>query len=173
VTRSPLADAFGHHIWATLQILDACEPLTSEQLDATVVGIYGSLITTLRHLVASDRSYLELLSEGAVEEVDEETLDLAAMRAVIEENGPIWQEVIAGDIDPERIVVRRRDDGSTSSAPLGVRLAQVTQHGTDHRSQICTVLTSLGIQPPEIDVWDYAEVDGRLGQTPPTDSAAG
>jgi uncharacterized damage-inducible protein DinB len=166
VSRSPLADAFGHNTWATLRILDACQSLSAEQLDAAVVGIYGSILTTLRHLVASDRSYLELLSDGAVEDVDEETLDLASMRAVIEANDPIWQEVIGGDIDPERVVVRHRDDGSESSAPLGVRLAQVIHHGTDHRSQICTVLTSIGIQPPEIDVWDYAEQDGRLGQVP-------
>ena len=30
MTRSLLADAFGHHVWATLQLLDACLPLTEE-----------------------------------------------------------------------------------------------------------------------------------------------
>ena len=65
-------------------------------------------------------------------------------------------------------VVRHRDDGSTSSAPLGVRLAQVIHHGTDHRSQICTDLTAIGVTPPEIDVWDYADSEGRLSETPPT-----
>jgi uncharacterized damage-inducible protein DinB len=75
---------------------------------------------------------------------------------------------VAGDLDPERPVTRLRDDGSTSTAPLGVRLAQVLHHGTDHRSQVCTALTSLGIEPPLIDVWDYAESQGRLVETPPT-----
>ena len=40
-------------------------------------------------------------------------------------------------------------------------------HGTDHRSQICTALTSLGVDPPSIDVWDFAALDGRLVEFPP------
>jgi uncharacterized damage-inducible protein DinB len=28
-------------------------------------------------------------------------------------------------------------------------------HGSDHRSQICTALTTLGIEPPKIDVMSY------------------
>jgi uncharacterized damage-inducible protein DinB len=55
--------------------------------------------------------------------------------------------------------IRRRDDGSESHATAGIRLAQAIHHGTDHRSQVCTALTTLGIEPPAIDVWDYAWVD--------------
>ncbi len=50
---------------------------------------------------------------------------------------------------------------------MGVRLAQALHHGTDHRSQICTGLTTLGVEPPAIDVWDFAEQDGRLFEVPP------
>ena len=46
--------------------------------------------------------------------------------------------------------------------PAGIRLAQAVHHGTDHRSQICTGLTTLGIEPPEIDVWAFAWSQGRL-----------
>ena len=44
---------------------------------------------------------------------------------------------------------------------MGLRLAQVVHHGTDHRSQVCTALTSFGITPPEIDLWAYGEATGR------------
>jgi len=60
------------------------------------------------------------------------------------------------------MVVRRRDDGSESHAPLGIRIAQVIHHGTDHRSQVCTALTNLGIEPPAIDAWDFGWENGRL-----------
>ena len=33
---------------------------------------------------------------------------------------------------------------------------------------MCTALTTLGIEPPEIDVWAYAWKDGRLAETEPT-----
>jgi uncharacterized damage-inducible protein DinB len=80
---------------------------------------------------------------------------------------------VGGDLDPDEIVTRRRDDGSESSAPLGVRLAQVVHHGTDHRSQVCTALTVLGIEPPAIDVWDFAWGQDRLIETPAPQSAEG
>ncbi len=67
------------------------------------------------------------------------------------------------------MVTRHRDDGTDSLAPLGIRLAQVLHHGTDHRSQICTALTTLGIEPPAIDVWDFADEGGRLSVVPSVD----
>lgn len=165
MSRSVLADAFGHHVWATVQLIDACLPLTDEQLATTVPGTYGSILDTMRHLVGADASYLAVLSGGETAAVDEETLDLAAMRAVMEGNGPHWTRVVDRGDDPAEMVGRHRDDGTDSFAPRSVRLAQVIHHGTDHRSQICTALTALGIEPPLIDVWDYAEVDGRLSET--------
>jgi uncharacterized damage-inducible protein DinB len=168
MNASLLADAFGHHLWATVRVIDACQSLDADQLGTTVPGTYGSIIDTLRHTVAADRGYLTLLSGGAlreIPEVDEQTLDLPALRAVMEENGPVWSDVLARDLDPAEVVVRHRDDGSESRAPLGIRLAQVVHHGTDHRSQICTALTSLGIEPPAIDVWDFAWSEDRLTET--------
>jgi len=160
MNRPDLADAFGHHVWATVRIIEACELLTPEQLATPVPGTYGPIMDTLRHLVGADRGYLSLL-DPSVPNVDEETLDLVTMRSTMHENDPAWQKLVASP-DVERDVVRHRDDGSASHAPLGIRLAQVIHHGTDHRSQICTGLTSLGFTPPEIDVWDYGREDGRV-----------
>jgi uncharacterized damage-inducible protein DinB len=64
-------------------------------------------------------------------------------------------------------VVRHHEDGSETSATMGIRLAQAIHHGTDHRSQICTALTTLGIEPPSIDVWDYGATNGRVVEVPP------
>ena len=58
MSRSLLADAFEHHEWATLQVIDACTLLTAKQLETTVPGTYGSVIATMRHLVGADASYL-------------------------------------------------------------------------------------------------------------------
>ena len=43
---SLLPDAFGHHVWASLRLLDACLPLTPEQLSTPVPGTYGSILDT-------------------------------------------------------------------------------------------------------------------------------
>jgi uncharacterized damage-inducible protein DinB len=166
MTRSPLADAFGHHVWATLKLFDSLADLTPDQLQTSVPGTYGSILETAQHLVGSDCSYLFVIGGGAHPRIDEETMDLAHLRAEMEINGPAWMEVLDHEIDPEEMLLRVRDDGSTLLAPKGIRLAQVLHHGTDHRSQICTVLTQLGIEPPLIDVWDYGEAYGRLEETP-------
>lgn len=167
MTTSLLADAFGHHVWATTTLIDACLPLTAEQLATTVPGTYGSILDTMRHTVGADCGYLFALTGGRVAEIDEETMDLAQLRAAMVANGAAWTAFLAQDLDPEAIVTRHRDDGSQSHAPLGVRLAQALHHGTDHRSQICTALTNLGIEPPEIDAWAFAWKDGRLSETQP------
>jgi len=165
MSRPLLSDAFGHHVWATIRVFDACQALEPAQLDTTVPGTYGSIIDTLRHLVGADCGYLVALTEGRTPEIDEEHMDLPALRAQMEANGPEWAAIVAQDIDPDGDVVRHRDDGTVSHAPTGIRLAQALHHGTDHRSQICTALTSLGVTPPEIDVWDFADQDGRLSVT--------
>jgi uncharacterized damage-inducible protein DinB len=162
-----LADAFAHHCWATVRLIRACHPLSAEQLGTAVEGTYGPILDTMRHLVSADRSYLWLLTDGALDQVDETGLDLAAMQAVMEADADVWQAYLLGHLDPDRIVVRHRDDGSESHAPLGIRLAQVIHHGTDHRSQVCTALTNLGFEPPAIDVWDFASHDGRLREVFP------
>ncbi len=162
---SLLTDAFGHHVWATVTLIDACLELDPGQLETAVPGTFGSILETLRHTAGADRSYLWLLTGGALPEVDEASMDLAALRKVMAENGSAWAAYLAGDLDPDGFVVRHRDDGTESGAPLTIRLAQVIHHGTDHRSQVCTALTSLGIEPPAIDAWDFAWKDGRLTET--------
>ena len=85
----------------------------------------------------------------------------------METHGPAWSQLLAEDPDPDTVLVRHRDDGSSTSAPLGIRLAQVLHHGTDHRSQICTALTTIGVEPPPIDVWDFGAQDGRVIKVEP------
>jgi uncharacterized damage-inducible protein DinB len=166
MTGSALHDAFAHNDWATLRLIDTCLELTPEQLETSVPGTYGSILDTMRHLVGAESSYLLVTSGEGSPIVDEERMDLAELRAAIESFGPRWSTLLGRDPDPDAVVVRHRDDGSETSAPLSIRLAQALHHGTDHRSQICTALTSLGLDPPFIDVWAFGEVDGRVVDTP-------
>lgn len=166
MTRTVLHDAFDHHVWATIRVIDACLALPPEQLDTAVPGTYGSILETLKHLVSADVSYLWVLSDGRRPEIEEAEMGLAELRTAMEESGPEWTAVVDRDLDPEDVVVRHRDDGTDSHAPRSIRLAQVLHHGTDHRSQVCTALTSLGVEPPEIDVWDFAWKDDRIWESP-------
>jgi uncharacterized damage-inducible protein DinB len=164
--NSIVSDAFAHHVWASRTLIEACLPLTDEQLATTVPGTYGSILETLRHVVGADRSYLSLLTDGAVSEIDEDSMSLAEIRDAMVAVDDGWTAFLAGDVDPDLSVVRHRDDGMDSGAPMSIRLAQAVQHGTDHRSQVSTALTTLGVEPPELDVWAYAWSRGLLTETP-------
>ena len=71
-------------------------------------------------------------------------------------------------LDPDAVITEvDDDDGYQKQAPIGIRFAQALHHGTDHRSQICTAITTLGVEPPGIDVWDFGLDDGRVVEVPP------
>ncbi|CAN5268246.1 hypothetical protein BH24CHL7_BH24CHL7_12990 [soil metagenome] len=163
-----LADAFGHHVWATVRLLDACGSLDEAQLKTSVPGTYGSIIDTLRHLVGGDVFYLDVLRGGEPEPFDERGSDIPALRGVMEAHDAEWQRLIARDLDATTDVVEYEDSGYETHAPLGIRLAQALHHGSDHRSQVCTALTALGMEPPAIEVWDFATRDGRMITIPST-----
>jgi uncharacterized damage-inducible protein DinB len=167
MTTSLLKDAFAHHAWATLELMDACAELEEHQLRVGVPGVYGSILETLRHLVGSDCSYLRVTS-GSHADFDEDGAELADLRREMEAHAAAWPELLGRDLDPDAWLVRHRPDGSETHAPLGIRLAQAVHHGTDHRSQVCTILTNQGIEPPAIDVWDYGLAHGRTRATSPS-----
>jgi uncharacterized damage-inducible protein DinB len=167
MTSSLLEDAFAHHVWATEELIDACAALTPGQLDTAVPGTYGSILGTLRHLVSSDGWYLTFFGGPSERVREQDETSPADLRAAITANGVAWAELLAGEVDPDEEIVEREDGVELRSA-IGVRLAQVIHHGTDHRSQICTALTSLGLTPPDIDLWAYARATGRERLVPAT-----
>ncbi len=168
MSKTLLDDAFAHHVWASLRVIDECLALAPEQLGTSVPGTYGSILDTMRHLVDADSSYLFVATGERSPLIDADHMDLPELRAVMEGNGAEWSKVLAENPDPDAVLVRRRDDGSETHASISIRLPQALHHGTDHRSQICTALTTLGIEPPEIDVWDFGFDDGRVIDIPPT-----
>lgn len=95
-------------------------------------------------------------------------MDLPALRAATEAHAAAWPTVLAQDPDPDTMIVGRRQDGSATHAPMGLRLAQALHHGSDHRSPICTALTTLGVEPPAIGLWEFGEQHGITREIPPT-----
>ena len=169
MTGSLLDDAFAHHVWATTRLIDACLQLSPEQLETGVPGTYGSIIETMRHLVGGDSDYLSIMTGDRAHLVDADQMDLPALRGAMEKDGVLWSELLAKDLDPDAMVHEvDEDDGYERDATVGVRLAQALHHGTDHRSQICTALTALRVDPPGIDVWNFGGQAGRIIETLPT-----
>lgn len=161
MSDSLLDDAFDHHVWATVRLIDACLPLTPDQLATKVPGTYGSIIETLRHLVDGDGFYLYGLTGNRSYGINTDGMDLRDLQSAIETNGTAWSRLLAQNPDPDAVTLELDEDGFERRATMGIRFAQALHHGTDHRSQVCTTITSLGVEPPNIDVWDFGKQVGR------------
>ncbi|MEP7059093.1 MAG: DinB family protein [Actinomycetota bacterium] len=161
-----LDDAFSHHVWATRRLIGACAELSPKQLETSVPGTYGSIVETLRHLVDTDAWYAYRLNGEPSRFLSAEAFGFSELHAAMEGAATAWSRVLATDPDPGALVVGIADDGTEVYWPTSIRVAQALHHGTDHRSQICTALTTIGVVPPAIDVWDFAEQDGRLATVP-------
>jgi uncharacterized damage-inducible protein DinB len=171
MSRTLLEDAFEHHVWATLRLIDTCLTLSPSELERAVPGTYGTILDTQRHLVGSDSWYLFDITGDRARRIEEDLMDLPELRTAMERDGEAWSALLAQDPDPDTVLKDvDEDDGYERDAPIGIRLAQALHHGTDHRSQICTTLTSLGVEPPGIDVWNFGVEVGRVVDVPPPTS---
>jgi hypothetical protein len=45
-----------------------------------------------------------------------------------------------------------------------VPFAQAIHHAADHRSHVLSILGALGLEVPELDIWDYAYESGHMQQ---------
>ena len=168
MSGSLLDAAFAHHVWATTRLIDACLDLSDEELETSVLGTRGPILETLRHLVLNDTFDLFVLTGDRAFDIDDEDMTLAEARATMERNGAGWAEYISRSLEPDEMVHEiDKSDGFQRWAPVAFRLAEVLDHGTDHRSQVCTALTSLGVEPPKIDVFTYGLAVGRITETLP------
>lgn len=158
-----LIDAFRHNAWATRQLIARCRALTPAQLETTVTGVYGNPVATLWHIVAAESRYYFRLTDQLpnwdTTAAEPPSLDELAARA--DEMAARWEAFLATPFDAERLLVYQWIDGGRRDVPAGVVLAQAIHHGSDHRSQINTILTAIGVAPLDVGLWDYAEDTGR------------
>ena len=149
-------DLYKHHLWANLSLLDACEQLPDEELDAGATGTYGAIRDTLVHLFAAEGRYLASMtgSGGAPDALKEGTFPGIAelkrrARASGEELIGLAEKVTSNE------VIRVERGGQRFEIPISIFFAQAINHGTEHRAHICTALTQHGVEPPNLDVWQY------------------
>jgi uncharacterized damage-inducible protein DinB len=154
-----LLELYRHKTWATLRLIEHCQGLDDEHLDATIPGTYGTIRDTLRHLVRSEEGYFWTLTrERLSEPLPDGPVPMDELAERIRRLGPRW-EILAQDADlPAREVTTR--DGWR--VPGAVPMAQAIHHADDHRSHVLSILGAGGLEVPDLDVWSYAESAGHM-----------
>ena len=160
MTENSLEKLFEHNNWANQRIIQACSALSDEQLDAEPQSATkGSIRRTLLHLVNSQRGYLALLT--------------LPVEARLQTPPAITDLQESARISGEGLLSLVRDASSTfPKARLQttdgyfvepwVVMVQIINHATEHREQIKSMLSALGVTPPDMDGWDYGEATKAL-----------
>jgi uncharacterized damage-inducible protein DinB len=162
-----LLEMFRHKTWATLRLIEYCQGLPSDDLDARIPGTFGTIRETLRHLVGADEGYFSILTrkqlseplpDGVVklDDLSDGPVALDELARRIRALAPRW-ELLAQDAE-----VARRECTTSDGwrVPGFVPMAQAIHHADDHRSHVLSILGARGLEVPEpngLDVWGYAE----------------
>jgi uncharacterized damage-inducible protein DinB len=90
------------------------------------------------------------------------SLDELERRA--DENAQVWERFLSQPLGATTLIIL---DQGAYEAEQSVLVVQAFHHGNAHREQICAIMTSLGVQPPDIQAWSYAEATGHARERAP------
>ncbi len=155
-----LLEAFRHNAWANKTLIAYCRNLTPEQLGATTSGTFGGILATLNHIVASDAGYLPRIkvNRPAWAGDDENIKGLDELEARVDETATLWEGYLADPLDSKHLL--SLDDGNYE-AQASIPIVQALHHANVHREQVCSIITSLGLEPPDLQAWSFGEATGR------------
>jgi uncharacterized damage-inducible protein DinB len=151
---------FEHNNWANLRIIEVCSTLTDEQLDAEPrSATKGSIRATLMHLANSQQSYLSLLTLP-VDARQKSHLGFSELQKAVSVSG---ERLLAlAKADPDQYLKSQLQTTDGYFVEPWVVMVQIINHATEHREQICSMLSALGVTPPALDGWSYGEATNTL-----------
>jgi uncharacterized damage-inducible protein DinB len=160
MTENILVKLFEHNNWANIQIIQACSALSNEQLDAEPhSATKGTIRTTLSHLINSEQNYLSQLMRMEPRFDWPSLPDFAEVRQAASMTGEGFIALIRNE-SSKSLKTKFQKDGY--SIDPWVVMVQAINHSTEHREQIKSMLSALGITPPRIDGWAYGRVANAL-----------
>jgi len=164
MTGNFLSKLYEHNNWANQQIIQACATLSDEQLDAEPrSATKGTIRSTLVHLVSSQRGYLALLTMP-VEERPEGPVAFAELQESARLSGDGLLALARGEASKPLATRLQTRDGYFVDP--WVIMVQVINHASEHREQVNSMLSALGITPPDLDGWSFGEASHALEPMP-------
>ena len=150
---------FEHNNWANEQIIQVCYGLSDEQLDAEPQSATkGSIRSTLSHLVSAQRGYLALLTLP-VEERPTTPPEFAELQESARISGEGLLRLVRDEKGFPKTRLQTRDGFYVEP---WVVMVQIINHATEHREQINSMMSALGVTPPDLDGWSYGEATNTL-----------
>ena len=155
-----LEKIFEHNNWANLKIIEACYALSDAQLDAVPqTATKGTIRRTLEHLVHSQQHYLDLLTLPVEARLKTKPA-FAELVQVANTSGEKLIALVRGE--PNQFPTTRIQTEDGYWVEPWVVMVQIINHATEHREQISSMLTALGVTPPDMDGWSIGDATHAL-----------
>lgn len=153
--ESMLVEFIRYNNWANAQVFAACLALSESQLAAKAPGAYGSIHATIGHIVSAEQDYIRRLVGSTPQppfdwETEPDVADIVAFSSLVAD--ALLDAVQR--VPPEHIV-HEEWDGNTIEYKSSLLFLQIIDHGIEHRTNITTILSGLGLPELEVDGWGY------------------
>jgi len=153
---SALRDVFRHNAWANQRLLAFLGGRTADQLEASTDAVYGNVVLTMHHLLYAEAAYWCFFSgHMPAYQPESEPATLTQLAGWERDIAARWEALDLVAIQSDRVYERTSRDGSLTSMRGGAIVAQTIHHGNVHREQVSHVLTTLGIEPPDLSLYAY------------------
>lgn len=150
------AELLRYHTWANARLLAFCAELGDAALDESAPATYGTIRSTLAHLVGAEGAFLLLLTGEQPDpplSPGDPHPPFAELLARAERSGAALQAAAARLAADQMLQIRRR--GGQIHIEAGALLAQAVYHAAEHRAQVVAILGQRGIRPPDISGWAF------------------
>lgn len=161
VSRTILIGIQEHSRFANGRLLDQATKLSDAELDADRPGMFGSIRSTLLHMMQAQASWLRRFQEldpvPSFDPADFPTIaDLRRAWDVLDADTLSYLATVTDD-DLLQVVHMRAWSGWEMRQPRWQAIVHQAFHQHQHRGELAMVLTTLGYSPGEIDSFDYFE----------------
>lgn len=158
ITADLLLGHIDYSIWATNRVLDACAPLTDEELRQDLKVSHGGVLLTLQHIYYADRVWLARLEDRTINFADDgggpSLAELSSMWPSVLKDLRDYVASLTDEMAEETFGYKNLA-GEEKRLKRGQAILHVVNHATLHRGQVVAMLRQLGHQPPQTDLIYY------------------
>jgi len=140
-----------YHYWARDRLIEAIEPLTSEQYVKDLGSSFPSIRETVTHIYAAEWAWYKRWHGESITALlpADRFADLAALRDGWVEHEKKMRAFVDGltEADVSRVIQFTLLSGQAGASPIGQMVQHVVNHASYHRGQVTTILRQLGAKP--------------------------
>jgi uncharacterized damage-inducible protein DinB len=166
MTIKDIETLYDYGYWANRKLMEPLGRLTGEEFTEKICGSYGSIRTTLVHIISAEWGWMARCG-GPERGPRLKPEDFPTLQSVTDTQNKVEHHVrtflsTLEDEDLRRAVRYANESGEKRSLLIEEMMLHAANHSTHHRAQVCLMLRELGHSPGNIDLlFYYGEVHGR------------